>query len=75
LKALAALSALKSSGDWDQVVDDFSDSGKSTHGALGRIGRQDVTTTFADAAFALEVDELSYVVETDRGFHVILRTQ
>lgn len=75
LKALEALEALNSSGDWNQVVDDFSDSGKSTHGDLGKIGPEDVTRAFSDAAFALDVNELSYVVETDRGFHVILRTQ
>lgn len=75
LKALEALEALTSKGDWAEAVDTFSDSGKSTHGELGKIRREDVTPAFADAAFSLEVDELSYVVETDRGFHVILRTQ
>lgn len=75
LKALKALEELRSSGDWGEVVDTYSDSGKSTQGDLGKIRREDVTPGFADAAFGLEVDELSYVVETDRGFHVILRTQ
>lgn len=75
LKALEALEELNSSGDWDKVVETYSDSGKSTQGELGKIRPEDVTPAFADAAFGLEVDELSYVVETDRGFHVILRTQ
>lgn len=75
LKALEALQAVTSSGDWDTAVNNFSDSGKSTQGALGKIRHEDVTPAFGDAAFALEVDELSYVVETDRGFHVILRTE
>ncbi len=75
LKALAALEAVNTSGDWNQAVDDFSDSGKSTHGDLGQISRDDVSPSFGNAAFALEIDELSYVVESDRGFHIILRTQ
>lgn len=75
LKALAALEALGSSGDWNQVVSDFSDSGESTHGNLGQVSRDDVTPQFGDAAFALDVDEVSYVVESDRGFHIILRTR
>lgn len=75
LKALSALEELTASGDWAKVVDAYSDSGKSTQGELGKIRREDVTPAFGDAAFGLEVEELSYVVETDRGFHVILRTQ
>lgn len=75
LKALRALEELTASGDWDNVFNAYSDSGKSTQGELGKIRREDVTPPFADAAFGLQVDELSYVVETDRGFHIILRSQ
>lgn len=75
LKALQALTELTASGEWDHVVESFSDSGKSTHGELGKISQDDVTPAFRDAAFALDVNELSYVVETDRGFHIILRTE
>lgn len=75
LLALDALKGLESSGDWDQTVDKFSDSGKSTHGELGQVKRDELTGSFGDAAFSLDVNELSYVVESDRGFHVILRTR
>jgi parvulin-like peptidyl-prolyl isomerase len=75
LKALEALSALEGGETWNTTVEKFSDSGISTHGELGNVTRQDVTPSFGDAAFSLDVDELSYVVESDRGFHIILRTK
>jgi len=75
LKALSALEALNSAVGWDEVVEQFSDSGKSNSGSLGTIQRDEVTGAFGDAAFDLDVDELSYVVESDRGFHVIWRSR
>jgi hypothetical protein len=74
LRALEALDKLQDGGDWNTVVEKYSESSKATHGDLGRISREEVRGSFADAAFSLEVNELSYVVETDRGYHVILRT-
>jgi len=74
LWALAALEKLKSGGDWDEVVDKYSDAPGETHGSLGYVSQGDVDPKFADAAFSLDVNELSYVVETSRGFHIILRT-
>ena len=73
LRALAALEALQGGAEWNDVVQEFSDAGKQIQGSLGTISRDEVTPSFADAAFSLEPNELSYVVETDRGFHVILR--
>lgn len=75
LRALEARSALEEGEDWDAVVKNFSDSGESTNGDLGMVTRQEVTKPFGDAAFSLDVDELSYVVESDRGFHIIVRTR
>ena len=75
LKAISALDALNSSMGWDEVGQQFSDSGNSSSGSLGTIQRDQVTGAFGDAAFDLEVDELSYVVESDRGFHVIWRSR
>jgi len=44
-------------------------------GALGRFQAHAMVKSFADAAFRLKVGEISKVVETPFGFHVILRTE
>jgi parvulin-like peptidyl-prolyl isomerase len=75
LRALEALKKLQSSGNWDAVVAEYSDAPGATMGSLGRVSVDDLDPDFANAAFALDVDELSYVVETRRGFHIILRNE
>jgi len=45
----------------------------ATDGVLFGVAQSDLHPAFAGAAFSLQVDELSYVVETPRGFHVIWR--
>jgi parvulin-like peptidyl-prolyl isomerase len=72
LRALEALHALEAGRDWDEVVLEFSD---AKNDALGRVRQEDLATDFANAAFALDAGEISYVVETSRGFHIILRKQ
>jgi len=44
-------------------------------GDLGRFGRGVMTRPFEEAAFALKVNEIGPVVETEFGFHVIQRTE
>ncbi|ODV88855.1 hypothetical protein CANCADRAFT_3498 [Tortispora caseinolytica NRRL Y-17796] len=43
-------------------------------GDLGFFGAGEMQKSFEDAAFALEVGELSPIIESDSGLHIILRT-
>jgi len=70
LRALEAIQRLEAGEDWPTVAKDLSDASSDD---LGRVSRDELSPAFADAAFELGSGELSYVVESDRGFHVILR--
>ncbi len=73
LRALDALQQLTAGGlEWGEAVSMYSDASTDD---LGRVAYEDLNASFASAAFRLEIDQLSYVVESDRGFHVIWRTE
>lgn len=72
-RALEAREKLLSGASWDAVHQQYSDSQGATGGALYDVKRDDLEPVFANAAFSLDVDELSHVVETPRGFQVIWR--
>jgi hypothetical protein len=62
--------------DFAQLAKEASDGPSGVEGgALPRFGRQQMVKPFSDAAFALRPGEVSGVVETNFGFHIIKRTQ
>ncbi len=77
LRAMEARDKIRAGADFDEVVREYSDeAGADTRGgSIGTVERGDVAPPFADAAFELDINQLSDVVETDFGFHVILRTE
>ena len=77
LRAEEALAKLKGGATFREVVATYSDepNAKAKDGSIGSIQHDDVAPGFADAAFELEVGEVSEVVETPFGFHVILRSE
>jgi len=75
LRALEARLRMESGLEWDAAVTEYSDSPGATLGALGQVAPTDLEPAFAGAAFSLEAGQMSYVVETSRGFHLILRTE
>ena len=77
LRALEARKQLQSGEAFADVVKQYSDEAgaASREGTVGAIKRKDVEAPFADAAFELKPNEVSHVVETDFGYHIILRTE
>ena len=55
---------------------EHSDCSSHEHGGdLGRFGSGQMQKPFEDAAFGLGVEEISGIVETQSGVHLILRTE
>ncbi len=65
------------STDFEDVVALYSDdaASKDRRGSLGKVKRDGVVKEFGDAAWALDLDEVSPIVETPFGFHIIKRNQ
>ena len=67
----------KAGEDFTALVSSYSDdpAAKERLGSVGKFKREGMAKPFSDAAFALKVDEVSPVVETIFGFHIIKRNQ
>ena len=62
--------------DFAELANQFSEDGSSANGGdLGFFQREQMVKPFADAAFALDIGELSDVVTTQYGLHLIRVTE
>ena len=75
-EADAILAELKQGGDFAAIAKEKSiDPGsKDKGGDLGFFGKGAMVPEFEEAAFALKVNEISAVVQSEHGFHIIKKT-
>lgn len=60
----------------EELAAEYSDcSSARRNGDLGVFGHEQMQKPFEDASFALAVGEMSQIVETDSGLHLIKRTK
>lgn len=60
---------------FEELASQFSDCSSAKRGGdLGPFGRGQMQKPFEDATYSMKVGELSDVVDTDSGVHIILRT-
>jgi parvulin-like peptidyl-prolyl isomerase len=76
-RALEGLAKVKKGEDFAKIVGEYTDEpgGGAKGGALGEFTAERMVKPFSDAAFALKVGQISGLVETPFGFHVIKRTK
>lgn len=73
LRALEARKKLLGGRDWETVFKEYSDNRDETDGVVFDATQGSLEPSLADTAFSLEVDELSYPIETEHGFVIVWR--
>lgn len=74
-EAKTVLDELNNGGDFAQLAQDHSTCPSSARGGdLGSFGRGQMVPEFEEAAFSMEVDEISEAVQTQFGWHIIKLT-
>ena len=75
--AQQVLTRAKAGDDFARLAIEFSDEpgAGGRGGSLGRFGRGQMVGAFEAAAFKLEVGQVSDIVESPFGFHIIQRTE
>lgn len=76
-RAEMVLTKVRAGEDFDKLIIEFSDEpgGAARGGDLGVFEKKVMVKAFSDAAFKLKVGEISELVETPFGFHIIQRTE
>ena len=76
-RAEEALEKIKAGEDVDAVIGKYSDEPGAAQraGDLGKFSRKMMVKKFSDAAFKLKPGEVSAIIESEFGFHVIRRTE
>lgn len=78
-RAEEALAKVRAGESIDDIISQYSEepgaSQREPPGSLGTFSRKSMVKKFSDAAFRLQAGEVSEVIETEFGFHVIKRLE
>lgn len=70
------LSKIRAGGDFGDLAEQYGeDATRVVRGDLGLFRRHDMVAAFSSAAFELAVGQVSEVVETELGYHLVERTR